>query len=132
MFSNMQIVFSSILAISLLLAISFSGRIAAGHQMNAQRGNLLGVIATLRGQATALKGQFNYVASDAFIEDWARGEGKMVKPGEVLVNPVPGIVTPQPTPTPFKLDLTAQPTPDNQTWALWWKLFFDVPPPTNH
>ncbi len=128
--SNIQIVFSSIIAISLLLAISFSGRIAAGHKVEAERDKLLGVIATLRTQATALKGEYNYVNSEAFIESWARGEGKMVKPDEVLIVPVPGVVTPQPTPTQFRLDPASQPTPENQTWVLWWQLFFDSPPPS--
>ncbi len=127
--SNMQIVFSSILAISLLLAISFSGRIAAGHQVDSEHAKLIGVIGTLRSQATALKGEYNYVNSDAFIDAWAHGEGKMVKDGEVLVIPVPGVVTPQPTPTPFIAAPDSQATPQNQTWLLWWKLFFDVPPP---
>lgn len=127
--SNVQIVFSSIVAISLLLAISFSGRIAAGHKVEAERDKLLNVIGTLRAQATALKGEYNYVSSDAFIETWARGEGKMVKGDEVLVIPVPGAITPQPTPTPFKIDVAAQPKPENQTWQLWWQLFFDSPPP---
>src|SRR5579859_275955 len=129
MFSNVQIVFSAILAISLLLAISFSGRIAAGHKVEAERDNLLNQIATLRAEATALKGQYDYVNSDAFIETWTHGEGKMVKPGEVLVVPVPGQVTPQPTPTPLPPELAASPTPETQSWVLWWRLFFDSPPP---
>ena len=129
LFSNVQIVFSAILAISLLLAISFSGRIAAGHKVEAERDNLLNEIATLRAQATALKGQYDYVNSDSYIEEWTHGEGKMVKPGEVLVVPVPGQATPQPTPTPLPPELNASPTPEVQTWELWWRLFFDSPPP---
>ncbi len=127
--SNVQIVFSSIVAISLLLAISFSGRIAAGHKVEAERDKLQNVIGTLRSQATAYKGEYNYVSSDAFIEAWARGEGKMVKGDEVLVIPVPGVITAQPTATPFKIDVPAQPKPGNDTWMLWWQLFFDSPPP---
>ncbi len=127
--SNVQIVFSSIIAISLLLTISFSGRIAAGHKMEAERDELVVNIATLRAQATALKGEYNYIQSDAFIDAWARGEGKMIKGQEVLVIPVPGQVTPQPTPTPFKIDPGIQAVEENETWTLWWQLFFDSPPP---
>jgi hypothetical protein len=131
LFSNLQIMFSAILAISLLLAISFSGRIAAGHKVEAERDNLLNEIGTLRAQATALRAQYDYVNSDAFIENWTHGEGKMVKSGEVLVVPVPGKVTPQPTPTPLPPELSASPTPEAQTWTLWWRLFFDSPPPNS-
>ena len=129
LFSNIQIVFGAILAISLLLAINFSGRIAAGHKVESEHENLLHQISTLGAQATALKGEYNFVNSDAFIEIWAHGEGKMVKDGEVLVVPVPGVATPQPTPTPFPVDLSLAPTPQAQSWELWWRLFFDAPPP---
>src|SRR5579859_5139073 len=125
LFSNIQIAFSAILAISLLLAISFSGRIAAGHKVQEERDSLMGDIATLGSQATALKGEYDYVSSDAFIESWAHGEGKMVKPGEVLIVPVPGVVTPQPTPTPLPASLLPTPTLENKQWQLWWRLFFD-------
>ncbi len=98
--SNLQIVFGAILAISLLLAINFSGRIAAGQRISSDRDNMLESISTLQAQATALRSQLNYVSSDAFIEQWARGEGKMVKGDEVLVVPVPGATTPQPRSPP--------------------------------
>ncbi len=130
----MQIVFGSILAISLLLAINFSGRIAAGRRIEAERDNLMRDITTLQAQATAMKGQLNYVNSDAFIEQWARKEGKMVKGDEVLVVPVPGRSTPQPVPTPFVPVASAandQPS-QTQNWKLWWQLFLDSPPPADN
>jgi hypothetical protein len=126
----MQIVFGSILAISLLLAINFSGRIAAGQRIQAELGVLQATVGAERARATALKRDYDYVVSDAFVERWARSlEGMMVKPGEVLVLPLPGRATPVPPPTP------AGPTVDSsfddgpQNWALWWQLFFDGPPP---
>src|SRR5258708_24028046 len=99
--SNLQIVFGAILAISLLLAINFSGRIAAGQRIASDRDNMLRSISTLQAQATALQSPLNYVGSDAFIEAWARGPGKMVKGDEVLVVPAPEPMTPQPRATPF-------------------------------
>jgi cell division protein FtsB len=94
--SSMQIVFGSILAISLLLAINFSGRIAAGRRIEADRDSLLRNISTLQARATALRSELDYVDSDAFVEKWARKEGRMVKGDEVLVVPVPGRATPMP------------------------------------
>ncbi len=127
--SSMQIVFGSILAISLLLAINFSGRIAAGRRIESERDNLEQVISTLQAQATALRAELNYVNSDAFVEKWARKEGKMVKGDEVLVIPVPGQATPEPAPTPF-VAVTNQ-RPETENWKLWWQLFFDSPPPSS-
>src|SRR5437588_2260758 len=99
--SSMQIVFGSILAISLLLAINFSGRVAAGRRIEAGRHDLLKSITTLQAQATALKSELNDGNSDTFVERWARKEGKMVKGDEILVIPVPGQATQAPLPTPF-------------------------------
>ncbi len=127
----MQIVFGSILAISLLLAINFSGRIAAGRRIESERDTLEEVISTLQAQATALRSELNYVNSDYFVEKWARKEGKMVKGDEVLVIPVPGQATPEPAPTPFVSVASTNPRPDTENWKLWWQLFFDSPPPSS-
>jgi hypothetical protein len=126
--SSMQIVFGSILAISLLLAINFSGRIAAGRRIEAERGDLEREITGLQAQATARASELNYYSSDDFVFAWARGEGRMVRQNEVLVVPVPGVTTPMPPPTPFTPPAEAnRPAQDN--WELWWALFFDQPPP---
>ena len=126
----MQIVFGSILAISLLLAINFSGRIAAGQRIQAELSILQATIGYEEMKATALKQEFDFVSSDAFVEEWARGpEGMMIKPGEVLVIPVPGKQQVRPTPTPFVPDTDAAPNTDDQNWTLWWSMFFDSPPP---
>jgi cell division protein FtsB len=127
----MQIVFGSILAISLLLAINFSGRIAAGRRIEGERDSLDRVITTLQAQATALKATLSYVNSEAFINKWAHSEGKMVKEGEVLVKPVPGQITPQPSPTPFVAVSVGDSHPETQNWKLWWQLFFDSAPPSD-
>ena len=129
--SGMQIVFGSILAISLLLAINFSGRIAAGRKIQSERDSLVRVISTLQFQATALKGQLDYVNSDSFINDWARKQGKMVKPDEVLVVPVPGQITPEPARTAVVAIPSSDQHAEQANWKLWWQLFFDSPPPDN-
>lgn len=127
----MQIVFGAILAISLLLAINFSGRIAAGRRIEAERSELMGGIATLEAQATALHTELNFVNSDAFIEQWARRDGRMIRNDEMLVVPVPAQTTPQPAPT-----MAVAPPPVEQSapqnWQLWWQLFFDSPPPAGN
>ncbi|GAB4547287.1 MAG: hypothetical protein OHK0023_08380 [Anaerolineae bacterium] len=130
--SSMQIVFGSILAISLLLAINFSGRIAAGRRINAERQEIEYEIQTLQARATSYRIELDFYRSDAFVEQWARREGKMHLPGEVLVVPVPGratatlIVTPTPQPEAIEA-MRREEAPSNI--QLWWLLFFDSPPP---
>src|SRR5512142_1386835 len=81
---------------------------------------------TLSAQATqavqtqvALQTQVAYAGSDQAVEDWARGEGHLVQPGDQAVVPVgpPGgpalqPATPMPTPTPMP------------NWQVWLNLFF--------
>lgn len=128
----MQIVFGSILAISLLLAINFSGRIAAGRRIEAQRAEIEQGIQTLQARATALRSELTFYGSDAFVEQWARREGKMVRENEVLVVPVPGIQEGSPAPTPTLSNIvTARGNDPRENWELWWQLLFDAPPPQN-
>lgn len=126
----MQIVFGSILAISLLLAINFSGRIAAGQRIQAELRVLQSTIQSEQIRATALKVQSDFVDSDAFVEQWARSqEGKMVKQGEVLIVPVPGRQQPTPVPTPLIASPSLAGDSDVRNSTLWWQLFFDDPAP---
>ena len=130
--SSLQIVFVSILAIGLLLAINFSARIRRGQQIEEVR---LQIQATIDVEATVnanLRRELDYVSSDAAVEAWAHRDGKMVRAGEVLVIPVPGEITPTPvaerTPIAFE-ESTGANEPQEQTWELWWRLFFDGDPP---
>ncbi len=130
--SSLQIVFASILAIGLLLAINFSNRIAAGQVAQARLASLRGEIATLEAQLADLRVELDYVRSDKYVESWARSDGKMVRPGEVLVVPVPAgapIATPQPTPATPSSALLVEEEPIMENWRLWWALFVDDPPP---
>jgi hypothetical protein len=71
----------------------------------------------------------DFAQSDAFIQQWARSEGKMVRPGEILIVPLALGSTPVPTVIPevFVQQETTRPEPEN--WELWWSLFFDSDPP---
>ncbi len=67
----------------------------------------------------ALQTQVGYAGSNQAVEDWARGEGHYVQPGDQLVIPVgePGgppseVSSPTPVPTPVP------------NWQVWWNLFF--------
>ncbi len=130
--SGMQILFASILAIGLLLAINFSSRIAAGQRIQRDRQALEMEIATLEAERAALIAERDYARSDEYVVSWARSEGKMVQANEVLVIPVPaGSPLPTATPTPA-LPETLFPEatePPVENWRLWWALFFDADPP---
>ena len=127
--SGLQIMFAAILAIGLILGLNFTNLVSTGQPLQQLYGQVNDEISKLEKDQSDLIMERDYVRSDAFVESWARSEGKMVKPGEVLVVPVPSTAlaeaTPEPTPA-IPVD-TNSPTPDN--WQLWWQLFFDSPPP---
>lgn len=126
----MQIVFAAILSIGLLLVINFSGRIARGQYMDAERDRLHATITVLENHRVELLKERDYADSDAYVERWAHLESKMVRDGEILVIPVPAGTT-QATPAPASRPLVASAPPEPKTpnWRLWWNLFFDGAPP---
>jgi cell division protein FtsB len=130
-FSGIQIMFATILAIGLFLAIDFSGRISASQPLQAAYDRVQDEIHQLRLEQAQLIEQRDYVRSDAYVAQWARSEGRMTLPGEILIIPVPsGVTVAQVAPVSAPLFEDLQTTPEEpDTWLLWWTLFFDSPPP---
>jgi len=131
--SSLQIVFVSILAIGLLLAINFSARIRRGQQIDELRNQIQATIDVEQDRNRQLRATQVYVAGDESVAAWAHAEGKLVREGEILVIPVPGEVTATPIPQerpPEVKQLNTEPKPEEEAyWQLWWSLFFDRPPP---
>jgi cell division protein FtsB len=129
--SSLQIVFAAIIAIALILAINFSSRIASGQPLQQTYDQVTEELDALRAQQLALIQERDFVRSDAYVEQWARSEGKLIRPGEVLYVPVPSagsLVAAPPDEDLFGIEVeTAPPEPD--PWLIWWRLFFDTAPP---
>jgi len=127
--SGIQIMFASVLAIGMVLAITLSSRIAANQPLYAYRNSVETEVVRLQQQEATLRAELDYAQSDAYVEQWAVGEGRMIRPGEVLVVII-GAPRDEsiPTEAPPVIEIdTLPPEPDN--WELWWRLFFDSPPP---
>ena len=128
-----RILFALGLAVGLFLVINFSGRITASQPLQEAYRHAQTEIDQLKQEQAALLEERDYVRSDAFVEQWARDDGKMVRPGEVLVIPVPshtsaGLPQNPEAGTPSTPVETTPPT--SAPWTVWWALFFDSPPPT--
>lgn len=121
----MQFVFVVILAAGLLLALNLSGRISAGQRIQADLQKREREMVALQETQAALQQEWEWVQSQAAVDEWARGPGKMVRPGEVLVVPIPAGAAVTPTPT----SPAAEQPEAVVTWRVWWNLFFDQPPP---
>jgi len=127
--SGVQIMFAAILAIGLFLAIGLSQRITAGQPLQDAYNRVQGELSALQQEQGALMATRDYVQSDAFVERWARDEGKMIRAGEILIIPVPSGTNAEPTPVPEPQVPVETSPPEPEPWMLWWALFFDSAPP---
>jgi cell division protein FtsB len=121
--------FTAILAIALILAINFSSRIAATQPLQQTYDEVSAEIERLRQEQADLIVERDYVRSDAYVEQWARDEGKMVRPGEVLIVPVPSSTDVETAPDESQIIEVETSAPPPEPWRVWWELFFDTPPP---
>ncbi len=68
----------------------------------------------------SLKTQIAYATSEVAVEEWAREDEHLVKPGDIRVIPIASEKA-TPTPTPFTIP-TQQPV---ENWAVWYALLFE-------
>jgi cell division protein FtsB len=111
-------------AIGVGIAWGFGQQIAAARQMRAEEVRLEQVAAAKQATYEALEAQLEYVKSDEYVEQWAREDAKMAKPGDVVVivvNDSPDYSALEPTPTP-----TPEPEP-RPLWQELWELVFSPP-----
>lgn len=132
--SSTQVMFAVILAIALMLAVQFSSRINDERNLNQIRNTVEQEINSLREEQSELVDQLDFVQSDAYVEQWAHSEGRMVRENMVLVIPVPSSATIQQElveqSQPIEQLAEIQTTlPEPESWQLWWALFFDSQPP---
>ncbi|MEQ8676266.1 MAG: hypothetical protein RLP44_13355 [Aggregatilineales bacterium] len=133
--SGVQVMFAAILAIGMVLGISLSSRVASSQSLREFYDGVETEIAQFRVEQARLIDERNFAQSEAFVEQWARGEGKMVRPGEILVVPeVAGgespVVADNSQPNPFSFADVETTLPEPEPWELWWSLFFDGAPPS--
>ena len=124
-----QVIFATILAVGLILAINFSSRIIQGQPMQEALDKAKAEIESLKEENTRLLTERDFARSDAFVEQWARDAGKMIREGDVLVIPVPASVAIESTPVPAVMVAVETTPPQPEPYSLWWGLFFDGEPP---
>ncbi len=105
-----------------LLALNFNARLATIQQMRQEETRLRQAVAKEEARQIGLKSLQAYVASDDYVEHWARVEARMIKPGEIPVIPIaartaqvePGLSPPARVPATILEE--------------WWMLFFGETP----
>jgi cell division protein FtsB len=123
-----------VLTIALFLIVDFGRRTTVGYYVSQTEERLEAEIEALLKEQEALKERRDFVQTDAYVEQWAREQAHMVRPGDrrlIVVTP-PASDAPVPTPQlaappPSDSVTVSRPTPN---WHHWWRLFWDTEPGT--
>jgi cell division protein FtsB len=107
-------------AAAVLILLDVNGSLSTLGRLTSERSGMQTEVGVLEQTKAALGQQIGQATQQAAVESWAHSEGRMVKPGEVLVVPVPE-GSQNATPTPVQ-----EPTPAPvQNWVVWKALFLD-------
>jgi cell division protein FtsB len=102
------------------LALGFGQQMMLAREMRTEEARLEQAVATEQTRHDELTTLSEHVGSDEYVEQWAREEAKMSKPGEVVVIPVATGEGPTPEAQPEET-----PTPEPRPfWVEWWELLF--------
>jgi len=117
-----------ILAVGGLVALvmllgDFNARIAELNRLRREHEQVATQLAALRETQTALQTQVAYATSEAAVLQNAYEEERMVRPGDVLVVPLPPAVQSAAPPAP-PLQMPAH----YEKWEYWFALFFGKTP----
>ena len=123
-----QIVLATILAVGLVLVINFTARILADQELQRVHNRITTEIAALETEQENLLEQLAFVTSDAYVHEWARSEGKMALPNDVLVIPIPeGVPEEESLASNIPVTGIVTTNPRPEPWQIWGALFFDTP-----
>jgi len=118
-FDKKRIIVVAGLVLLFFLMVDLNSRLNDLYRLTRERDSMRTEIANLTGTAVGLETQIAYATSDVAVEQWAREEGMLVRPGDQLIVP---IAPADATPVPVVAPQATQPAMKN--WQVWWALFF--------
>jgi cell division protein FtsB len=121
-----QFVALIVATIALSLIVDLGHKVAVYRHLQREEARLEQEIGFEEERRDYLEGLQEQVQTEKFLDDWARREQKMVKPGERLVVPRFEAAPPAPQINPQQ----ESPSSEESHWQEWWKLFFDRLPGT--
>lgn len=109
--------------VAIFFALAFGGKALESYRLRRHNEKLGQEIAALEQETAELQARLTYVQSPEYVEQVAREQYKMVKPGERLIIPISrrgAVVVTTPTPSPPTSELISeQPA---SYWTAWWEL----------
>ena len=101
------------------LLMNFFGRLTELSRLSTQRDQSKAEVTALNGTLQALQTNIAFATEPAAVEEWARDEAHMAKPGDVLIIPVAPVSS-----TQAPVDFPVQTPEPVSNWQVWWSLFF--------
>jgi cell division protein FtsB len=71
------------------LIVDINQRVSDIHRKRQELARLDGDLAEVKAEHEALQEELEFVNSDAYLEQWARTDARMSRPGEVIIIPLP-------------------------------------------
>ena len=108
------------LLVLVVLIMDFNNRMAQLTRLRAQAEVVEARATEKMGTRVALETEIAYASSDEAVEEWARVQGHMIKPGD---HPVVPLAVTQEAPL---AEPTPMPSPEPvQNWEIWLAVFFE-------
>jgi cell division protein FtsB len=120
-----QLLLIATLVLLIPLMADISHRMSVLHRMHQKRAQLTLQLAQARAENDELNAQLEFVAGDAFLEQWARVEARLARPGEVAAIPLFEDQTRRRF-TALDDKPSSEGTPSSMP-QQWRRLFFDEP-----
>lgn len=111
---NPRILWTIVLCLCLLFAITYGGRLATKAHLEAEIVRQMARIEEAKQHQQALQQQLAYVRSDAYVEATARNELGMVHPGDEVL-----IVVDGPTPMTAESEVVVPAAVTPPFWQEW-------------
>jgi cell division protein FtsB len=103
----------------MVLMMNINSRLTEYFRLAAERDTLRAQVTLDMATRVALETRVAYATSDQAVEDWARNDSHLSRPGDSVIVPLtPAGPTPEPE---IKVTPTVRAA---ENWEVWWALFF--------
>jgi cell division protein FtsB len=124
--SGTQFLAIVVLTISIFLIVDLGRRATASYHVTQAEKRLHREIAAALQRKEDLEARRDHIASDAYVEEWAREQAHMIYPGDKpLILITPQAQHPQ---LPQATSVATSEPEHIPNWYHWWLLFFDEVP----
>ncbi len=119
-----RVILLALIALCLLFVVSYTGRLVQRSRLQAEIQQWEERLAQEQARQLELQAELTYVSSADYVDEVAREELEMVRPGDTVIVVLEGTPIPTPTVTPTPAPATMAPeTSSAPPWKQWWGLF---------